>query len=168
MSRETNTRLTCHSTASTELWVLAHLIQKGPQDVICQVHHYTHIEIILRKAWEKGDIKFDGAAIKILPNISRAALQHGLCSDLCWKWLDRQELHTAGAFPSRQHSRGSKDHSLYKHQQTLLPYLASWGSILSRCLTGFNLYRECWAELPLPASGGILRPDGRGVGAAPA
>lgn len=46
-----------------------------PRDVICRLHHYTHKDAITRKAWELGLIDFDGAPIKILPDVSRATLQ---------------------------------------------------------------------------------------------
>lgn len=46
-----------------------------PQDVLCRLHKYTQKELILRKAWEHGEMEFDGAAIKILPDLSRATLQ---------------------------------------------------------------------------------------------
>lgn len=43
--------------------------------MICRVHHYSHKELLLRKAWEKEDTEFDGATLKILPDLSRATLQ---------------------------------------------------------------------------------------------
>lgn len=46
-----------------------------PRDVICHTHHYTKRETILRSAWEHGDVDFDGATVKILPDLSRATLQ---------------------------------------------------------------------------------------------
>lgn len=46
-----------------------------PQDVICRLHHYAHKDIIARKAWETQDLELDGAALTILPDISRATLQ---------------------------------------------------------------------------------------------
>lgn len=46
-----------------------------PRDVICRIHQYTHKEVILRKAWEMRDTEFDGATIRILPDLSRATLQ---------------------------------------------------------------------------------------------
>lgn len=46
-----------------------------PRDVICWLHHYTHKEAIICKAWEAGNIDFDGVTVKILPDLSRAALQ---------------------------------------------------------------------------------------------
>lgn len=45
-----------------------------PQDVICRVHCFTQKEIIARKAWEVGNMDFDGASIKIMPDLSRAML----------------------------------------------------------------------------------------------
>lgn len=45
-----------------------------PRDVICKLHHYTQKDHIIRKAWEAGDLEFDGVYIKILPDLSRAAL----------------------------------------------------------------------------------------------
>lgn len=33
------------------------------RDVVCRLHHYTHKEIVLRKAWETGAIDFDGASV---------------------------------------------------------------------------------------------------------
>lgn len=46
-----------------------------PRDVLCRIHHYNQKELILRRAWEHGAIEFDGATIKILPDLSRATLQ---------------------------------------------------------------------------------------------
>lgn len=46
-----------------------------PRDVLCRVHHYNQKELILRRAWEHGAVEFDGATIKILPDLSRATLQ---------------------------------------------------------------------------------------------
>lgn len=43
--------------------------------MICYLHYYTHKENIIRKAWEAGDLEFDGAPVKILPDLSRATLQ---------------------------------------------------------------------------------------------
>lgn len=45
-----------------------------PRDVICRLHHYIHKEAISSGAWEAGDIEFDGATVKILPDISRPTL----------------------------------------------------------------------------------------------
>lgn len=45
-----------------------------PLDV-CRIHHYTHKENILRRAWEVGDVDFDGASVKTLPDLSRETLQ---------------------------------------------------------------------------------------------
>lgn len=45
-----------------------------PRDVICRLHHYIHKEAIARGAWESGELEFDGASIKILPDISRPTL----------------------------------------------------------------------------------------------
>lgn len=46
-----------------------------PRDVLCRVHRYTQKDLVLRKAWERGEVMFDGAEIKILPDLSRATLQ---------------------------------------------------------------------------------------------
>lgn len=45
-----------------------------PRDVLCRIHHYNQKELILRRAWEHGAVEFDGATIKILPDLSRATL----------------------------------------------------------------------------------------------
>lgn len=45
------------------------------RDIICRVHHYSHKELILLKAWETGDIDFDEASLWILPDLSRMTLQ---------------------------------------------------------------------------------------------
>lgn len=45
-----------------------------PRDVICRLHHYTHKEVIARGAWEAGELEFDGARVKLLPDISRSTL----------------------------------------------------------------------------------------------
>lgn len=46
-----------------------------PRNVICRLHHYAHKELIACKAWEAGEQDFDGATIKVLPDLSRATLQ---------------------------------------------------------------------------------------------
>lgn len=46
-----------------------------PRDVICRLHRYSQKEMILRSAWLKSQIDFDGARIAIMPDISRATLQ---------------------------------------------------------------------------------------------
>lgn len=46
-----------------------------PRDVLCRIHHYNQKELILRRAWEHGAVEFDGATIKLLPDLSRATLQ---------------------------------------------------------------------------------------------
>ncbi|XP_040215518.1 uncharacterized protein LOC120945431 [Rana temporaria] len=46
-----------------------------PRDIICRIHHYAHKELILRSAWERGDIEFDGATLWIMPDLSRSTLQ---------------------------------------------------------------------------------------------
>lgn len=45
-----------------------------PRDVICRVHRFTQKEIIARKAWEVGAVEYEGASIKIMPDLSRAML----------------------------------------------------------------------------------------------
>lgn len=35
-----------------------------PRDVICRLHHYTHKESIIRRAWEAGTVDFDGAQVQ--------------------------------------------------------------------------------------------------------
>lgn len=45
-----------------------------PCDVLCRLHRYAKKEVILRRAWELGDLDFDGANIQILPDLSRATL----------------------------------------------------------------------------------------------
>lgn len=65
-----------------------------PRDVICRLHHYTHKENIVRKAWKVGN--FDGAPIKILPGLSRATL---LCRAMLRPLLDLASL-TGGVTPS--------------------------------------------------------------------
>lgn len=46
-----------------------------PRDELCRIHRYTQKDLILRKAWDYGEVEFDGAPIKILPDLSRATLQ---------------------------------------------------------------------------------------------
>lgn len=46
-----------------------------PRDVLCRLHRFAQKEMILRNAWEQGEIEFDGAHIQILPDLSRATLQ---------------------------------------------------------------------------------------------
>lgn len=48
--------------------------QERPRDVLCRVHYYHLKEEILRKAWARGPIDFDGANIKIFPDVSRRTL----------------------------------------------------------------------------------------------
>lgn len=46
-----------------------------PRDFICCLHRYSHKDLILRRAWEVGDFDFEGATVKILPDLFRATLQ---------------------------------------------------------------------------------------------
>lgn len=46
-----------------------------PCDVLCRLHRYAQKETLLRKAWDQGEVEFDGAHIQILPDLSRATLQ---------------------------------------------------------------------------------------------
>lgn len=46
-----------------------------PRDVLCRLHRYAQKEILLRRAWDQGEVEFDGAHIQILPDLSRATLQ---------------------------------------------------------------------------------------------
>lgn len=48
--------------------------QDRPCDVLCRVHYYHLKEEILQKAWARGPIDFDGASIKIFPDVSRRTL----------------------------------------------------------------------------------------------
>lgn len=45
-----------------------------PRDVICHLQRYPLKEQIIRKAWECGEVDFDGATIRIVPDLSRAKL----------------------------------------------------------------------------------------------
>lgn len=45
------------------------------RDVIYCLHRYSHKDLILCRAWEVGDINFDRAKVKILPDLSKATLQ---------------------------------------------------------------------------------------------
>lgn len=45
-----------------------------PRYVICRLHHYIYKETIICGAWEAGEIDFDGATLKILPDVSRDTL----------------------------------------------------------------------------------------------
>lgn len=47
-----------------------------PRDVLCRLHRFAQKETLLHKAWDHGDIEFDGTNIQILPDLSRATLQH--------------------------------------------------------------------------------------------
>lgn len=48
--------------------------QQKPRDVICRVHKYLLKEEIMRLAWRKGPLDFDGATIQLLPDVSRHTL----------------------------------------------------------------------------------------------
>lgn len=41
-----------------------------PRDVICCFHRYAHKESISHKAWETGEIIYEGCSVKILPDLS--------------------------------------------------------------------------------------------------
>lgn len=47
-----------------------------PRDVICQFYRFQHKDLVIRKAWDVGSFDFDGASLKLLPDISRATLYH--------------------------------------------------------------------------------------------
>ncbi|KAM9330759.1 uncharacterized protein PAF06_017819 [Gastrophryne carolinensis] len=60
-----------------------------PWDVICRLHYYSVKEEILRKAWERDRICFDGATIQIFPDVSRRSLHmRGLLRPLLAKILE--------------------------------------------------------------------------------
>lgn len=46
-----------------------------PRDVICRIHQYTHKELVLHATYERGDITFDGAVVRIMPDLSKSTLQ---------------------------------------------------------------------------------------------
>lgn len=46
-----------------------------PRDVIGRLHRYAHKVLISRKAWEVGTLNYEGAVVKIFPDLSRATLQ---------------------------------------------------------------------------------------------
>lgn len=46
-----------------------------PRDVICRLHRYSQKDQVLRAAWSRDQIEFDGAPISIFPDVSRATLQ---------------------------------------------------------------------------------------------
>lgn len=46
-----------------------------PHDIVCRVHHYLVKQMIVRKAWVAGTVKYAGADIQILADLSRATLQ---------------------------------------------------------------------------------------------
>lgn len=45
-----------------------------PRDVLCCLHSFNLKEEILRQTWRVGVLEFDGAAIHLLPDISRRTL----------------------------------------------------------------------------------------------
>lgn len=46
-----------------------------PRDIICRLHHYSIKDAVIQRAWQAGTIRYEGTDIKILPDLSRAALQ---------------------------------------------------------------------------------------------
>lgn len=60
---------------STERWNPKSIDPARPRDVICRLHRYKQKEVVLRKAWEYETLEFDGAEVKILPDLSRATPQ---------------------------------------------------------------------------------------------
>ena len=50
-----------------------------PRDIICRLYKYQQKEAILRTAWDIKDIVYEGAPVKILPDLSRATLQRRAC-----------------------------------------------------------------------------------------
>lgn len=46
-----------------------------PRDIICRIHLYQQKELILKAAWNTGEIIYEGAHIRILTDVSRATLQ---------------------------------------------------------------------------------------------
>lgn len=47
----------------------------SPRDVLARVHFYTVKEEIMRQAWVKGPVDFDGAAVHLFPDLLRFTLR---------------------------------------------------------------------------------------------
>lgn len=103
--------------------------------MICQFHHYIHKEAILRKSWEVGDLEFNGAPNKILPDLSRATLQ---CQALLRPLLElasglnvtyRWGVHLSDTFRKNQQS-----FPLCVPES--LPAILNWNVTLKRSQTG--------------------------------
>lgn len=111
-----------------------------PRDVICRLHHYTHKENILHSAWEAGNIDFDGAAVRILPDLSRATLQRwALLRPVLEQALQLGFTYSWGYPLSTTFRRGSC--SFIFHTPGDLPTLPSWRPIRFSFLIGFNFIR---------------------------
>lgn len=70
-----------------------------PRDVLCRLHRYAQKETLLRKAWDRGDIEFDGAHIQILLDLSRATLQRRAMLKAVLEVARRQEYTYRWGYP---------------------------------------------------------------------
>lgn len=104
-----------------------------PRDVKCRLH-YSHKESIARKAWEAGVVDFDGAAVKILPDVPRATLQRRATLRPVLELARRHDATYRWGYPlSVLFRRGHRSFTL---RETCSVCLSSWMQILSGSQTG--------------------------------
>lgn len=97
-----------------------------PRDVICRLHWYTYKETVLHKAWEFGELDFDGAMVKILPAYPGPLYNVGLCSDRSRILPDRWTLTTDGDSLSRPPFVRNCAPSPCAHWEIFLPSSHFW------------------------------------------
>lgn len=102
-----------------------------PRDVICRIHCYSHKEIMMRKAWEAERVEFDGAVIKILPDL-----------DITVPSVTPTSPGPGGVSPSLTHFATTSDPLPSTRLQISLPPLPLWRQLQLQYRTGFNTFPD--------------------------
>lgn len=90
-----------------------------PRDVICRLHRYTQKEQILRAAWNTDRIDFDGAELRIFPDVSRATLQRRAMLKPLLERLQWAVLQYRWGFPLQLTMRKERASFILRHHADL-------------------------------------------------
>lgn len=116
------------------------------RDVICRVHWYTQKELMLRNAWTRGLIIFDGARVSILPDISRAILQRRSILKPLLEKLRNMELTCRWGFPFQltiRMDKGGPDSGPSRCSGIVMDPLLSHEYLALRAWDGSYLLSDC-------------------------